>query len=261
MQTQFLKFFLDNVGSTIHSINSACVGLEEIRKNNFSNPEKTLHISWHPKDLNKTSKTSREYIVKSAYIFLTEAVNQYQNHISKIILKEFQLESYNKKDLKDKLELIYENCYINDNILERYRLILLKLLVISRNKIVHFNSKASLSNNEIQILKESKELIIKNHSGLDIIKTLSNIEKNRYTLKDISSIAANCIFMTRQLDKYYLNFINNKIDNEKYIPIILKEKNLEQCYNNIEIINNKELKERKKKYFFKIHLPELSLIK
>lgn len=84
-------------------------------KNNFFNPEKTLHISWHPKNFNKTSKTSREYIVKSAYIFLTEAVNQYQNHIGKIILKEFQLESYNKKNLKNKPELIYGNCYNNNN--------------------------------------------------------------------------------------------------------------------------------------------------
>lgn len=265
-ETIFLKDFLSNVGNAIHSLNTICVGLSNVGSGLAQKPD-DLVITWNPRDLERSAKDSRLFAVKSTYVFLAESTYQYIGSIKSAFfpaqpeLQEFDNLTSSERierilkciptPQKDETDLHLKNEY-------EYRIIFAKLMVHTRNRIVHTKSNKQLSVKESATLTNNSELISKNHSGLLITQTLENFKRNNHTLKDISSHAANIIQKIRELDSCFIEKIN---DHNSLLKII-EDSRLKDEWDKISPIQDLELKSRKTTQFLKMNfsfLPQETL--
>lgn len=244
----FLKSFLSNIGDAVHALNTICVGLSSVGDKAASKPE-DLVITWDPKDPMRSSQDARLFAVKAAYVFLAESIYEYINNIKPIFfLSESEVQSFDALDNADKVKRILEYVQTESHI-DEYRAVLAKLMIHTRNKIVHKRSNSSLSANERALLIKNSELIASNHSGLSITQALENFESKHYTLKDISSHAANIIHAARKLDD---SFVNNIHDGNLLLKVI-ESSRLRQEWATISSIRELNLKERKVNNFIKLN--------
>jgi hypothetical protein len=244
----FLKSFLSNIGDAVHALNTVCVGLSSVADKTARKPD-DLVVTWDPKDPIRSSQDARLFAVKATYVFAAESIYEYINSIKPIFfLSASDIQSFDALDNADKVKRILEYVH-TDNHIDEYRLILAKLMIHTRNKIVHKRSNASLSANERTLLIENAELIASNHSGLSITQTLENFESKRYTLKDVSSHVANIIHAARKLDN---RFVNNIHDGNLLLKVI-ESSRLRQEWDTISSMRELDLKERKINRFVKLN--------
>jgi len=244
MESIYLKKFLENVGYAIHALNTICVGLNNIAAGDVEKPD-DLVITWKPKDLKNSSLISRAFAIKSTYVFLAEATYEYMNYVKHTFISESNLEEYNELQNSEKVEKVFSVVSLEN----KYRLVMMKLLVHTRNRIVHNRSKADLSSRERDILKESKDIIYTNHSNLIVDDLLLHFDKNEFTLKDVSSHTANTIFMLREIDKLFIQ----KISSKKVIIDLINEYSVLDEWEKILTLEKSESKTKKIRHFLKLY--------
>lgn len=250
MESIFLKNYLENVGEAIHCLNTICVGLTSVADGVCNKPD-DLVITWNPLDKKVSAIKSRMFAVKATYVFLAESTYQYMESIKKVIIPPDKLSAYEALKNADKVE---EMLKIGCRSESAYRIIMLKMLVNTRNKVVHKRSKAKLSSNEVDILKENVNEIMDKFSSFNVLEALAHLSNNEFTLKDVSSHAANNIYMIRKLDEY---FITN-ITDISMIETIIKEYDVEEEWSTIKKMENTESRKRKLKYFFGVYFKFLN---
>ena len=187
MESIYLKKFLENVGYAIHALNTICVGLNSVAVGDVVKPD-DLVITWKPKDFKNSSLISRTFAIKATYVFMTEAICEYMNYVKHVFVSESDLKEYNELQNSEKIEKIFSVVDLDN----KYRLVMLKLLIHTRNRIVHNRSKADLSSREKDILKEQREILF------PIVKYMINpgyadIEENM-TLLEKTNAAINAVF-------------------------------------------------------------------
>ncbi|TGM82415.1 hypothetical protein EHR01_06445 [Leptospira mtsangambouensis] len=249
METNHLKKFLNNLGDSIHSLNTICVGLSYVGEGLAKKPEK-LSITWNTIDPLLSAKKSRRFAVRSTFIFLAESIYHYLESVKSVIFSEELLTKYSGlQENVRRVNFFNEHAYSEEN---DYRKILMLLIVHWRNRIVHVESQATLTKDEFKILIESKNLISENHSDLDIEKTIENFEANSPSLKDISSLVANAIYIIRLIDK---NVIKSLTSVEK-VKLFVISMGLDSEHKELLKLEDGETKERKINYFYKLHFQE-----
>lgn len=249
MDSIFLKKLKKNVGLAVHSLNTICVGLSFVRDGEAKKPD-DLDVRWNPSDKVQSADIAHSYVVRASYVFVSSAFVEYLKEIKSVF--DFSIEDLKVTDAAQIINLFESKISTDDS--EKYRWIFLKLLVHNRNLIVHGNSRAKLTSNEKNELISQKEHIFENHCHLDVIEMLQHSESRMFTLKEISTLATNAIFMANQIDKKF----QERINSADRIILTINNTCLKDAWDKLCKLRKKGSWERKKKFFLSTNFPFVS---
>lgn len=195
VHSQALNCLLRDIGKAVFVLNTTVVGLDAVEKKH-QKPE-TLDISWEPRDHKIAARKARKFIVESVLIRVSEAICQFATALSKLARFEDTRAKWDGDTSKpEKISTIASTVIDKDD----YLIPAVVLLVHWRNRIVHVNSSAKLKPHEKQILIKNASKIAERYRGLNISCLLYHFDKQRPTLKDVSSLIAMTINLARKID-------------------------------------------------------------
>ncbi len=218
-KTKSLKQFLNNIGSSVFLLNTICVGLDRIKQEEITEYKESLRISWSTNDPVNDAQRARIYANKSAITFCVDSLDQYLRSLitSPKIIRDEQIISKLKPgeiSMSDRVVALFEK-YPPE---AKYWVPFVKLLILWRNKIIHSHAKIEIKSNDRKILLENREVIMKEHSGLDVQQTLDRFSENMGpTLKDTSTMIAILIKSIRYIDQ---EIVENEITKEYLLEVV-----------------------------------------
>ncbi len=80
MKTPAYKPFINEVGKTVHHLNTIAVGLSGVEAGSCVKPE-GLDISWNPSSLKDSSRDARLFTLKATIVFVAEELCTYESKI------------------------------------------------------------------------------------------------------------------------------------------------------------------------------------
>jgi hypothetical protein len=183
METLEIKHLIRDIGESVHSMNTIAVGLSKLNSNNCDIP-KGLEISWKPTDIETSKIKSRNYAERAAIIYSVESFFDYLDSVSNNPF--WSHPNINFKGEKKKADKVYDFLNHIPTITDEIK-ILSELACHWRNKIVHSSaSKAKLSSNKIDRIKQLRDKIYENYHHFDVNTALINYKDKKITLKDSS---------------------------------------------------------------------------
>ena len=291
MKSPYLDDFLDKLGNAVHNINTLIVGLSAVEEGKYTKPD-SLTITWETKDNIASARKARLFMLKSALIYIDDAISNYLKDIRPLSKDELLVAVLSRRnpqfidELEDKfkrdkpqlyklfnsrntykkkegdVERLYKTIDSSDrlrslkfffDIPKDYWLPATILLNKWRNRVVHAVSVAIPEKEEINILISSSQELREQHSNIDIQETIDNFENNRITLKDITTLIAISIKLVREID----NQIYKKINTLSLIESYVKSKNHIKEYNAIVSNPNEKIKRRKYIRFVKTKITHI----
>lgn len=190
-----LSLFLMDVGDAVFILNTLVVGLDAVEKGH-QKPE-TLDISWKPADLIAAARKSRKFALEAVIVRVSEALSEFTNAISKLPRCN-DIRSRWDGDTSDAIKVDdIARPFMGDD----YLISGAALLVHWRNRVVHRSSNAKLTPGQKRALQANDAEIAEKYKGLSIDRLLCHFEEKRPTLKDVSSLIAMCINLTRRIDQ------------------------------------------------------------
>ncbi|MCK9490716.1 MAG: hypothetical protein M0Q24_01390 [Sulfurimonas sp.] len=220
-RTTFLKNFLNDVGNSVHSMNTISVALSNMTAS--TNVPKGLNISWNIGNLQATKEMSRNFVIRSAIAYTVEALYEYLKNISKSPLWTDIDKVFSEMDGDGKAVQTYNFLKGIDNIEEEWT-ILVELLGHWRNKVVHSHtSNAKLSASKKRTIKNYKSKIKNELHSFDIDEALNNFENNKNTLKDVSTLISVAIKCARVVENYYIAILPDKTNIDLYVELLKKD--------------------------------------
>lgn len=215
MKSNEYREFRQNIGDSVHSLNTSSVALSLLPLDTKS-PPKGLEISWGPKDINNSIRLSRNYIERSAYIYAVESFYEYLQSLSE---NPFWLaKDINFKGEEKKAQKVY-NFLKSIKTIPEEEIILSELACHWRNKIVHRRSSACISKSKEKVLILKQNEIQSNFSNLDVILALENFRKHRITLKDVSTLITILLRSAKEINRFYYE----KMDECNDVSIIIEQ--------------------------------------
>lgn len=222
-KTSFLQIFLNDIGNSVHSMNTIAVSLSNINPT-IETPE-GLNISWNVGNLQATKEMSRNFVVRSAIVYAVEALYEYLRSISNSPLW-IQDNKFSDVDGDSKAIKTYNFLNSLKSIQEEY-IILVELLCHWRNKVVHsYTSNAQLSSRKIQRIQAFEEKLFQELRHFSINIALENFQKQQVTLKDASTLITLTIKCARAVEEYYIN----QLPNNKYIDFLKSDITFNKIY-------------------------------
>jgi hypothetical protein len=248
MITIELKDFLKEIGDSVHSMNTIAVALSVMSDDNPEIPA-GLDISWKPQNLIRSKTISRNYAERSALVYAAESLFQFLESISTNIFWKYP--EINFKGDEKKADKVYKFLTSIPTI-SKEMAILAELLCHWRNKVVHAkSSNASLSSNKKDSLSLSKNCIYETFHHFDVSIALDNFNKNRITLKDVSTLITIVIKCARQVDEYYFAGIVELNDLKTYLSSFLTDSEFQLIYKQ----EHSNKKERQLNTWLSMHYP------
>ena len=227
METIEFKKLIEDIGNTVHSMNSIAVALSVMPNTEFKVPE-NLDVSWKPKNIEQSKKRARNFAGKSAYVYVAENLFEYLDNISKNPLWKYP--NINFKGEEKKAIKVY-NFLSNIPGLSIEYTILAELICHWRNKIVHAStSNATLSSNKRDILITKKDEIYDSLHHFDTSIAISNYNSKKITLKDVSTLTTIVIKCCRAVDEYYFDGLSKISDFAEYEKIFAANVEFKEIY-------------------------------
>ncbi|CAH6803119.1 MULTISPECIES: hypothetical protein [Vibrio] len=214
IESNHLKEFLDDVGHSVHCMNTIAVALSTITEETTA--PSTLNISWKPGNAKQSSMNSRRFAVKSAIVYSVESLFEYLSKVSnsELWLNEDMNFNVKKNPTDSKADRVVRFLEATPEV-EPEWIILVELLCHWRNKVVHAKaSNAKLSKASIQHLKENAQAIFDSYHHFDVNEALSNYGMGKFTLKDVSTLITMVIKSIRAVDKVYVEQASSLPANE-----------------------------------------------
>ena len=212
-KTKALKDFLNNIGSTVFLLNTICVGLDRVKKEKITKYDKSLRINWSSEDPVNDSQRARIYANKATLAFTVDTLDQYLRSLvakdnPRVFLDSQLIDDLRESSIRERIDILMTKAQPN----EEYWAPFVQLLICWRNRMIHSHAANTLNRRDINILTKNKEVIQKNHSGIDIAVTLDRYLKGQGpSLKDISTMVAILIKSIRLVDsKIIQNFIGKE---------------------------------------------------
>ncbi|MCK5051081.1 MAG: hypothetical protein KAS53_05050 [Candidatus Cloacimonetes bacterium] len=248
MESEGLRQFLKTVGDAVYLLNTICVGLDGVSKGLVTKSD-SLTISWKSSDPMRTAMSARKFAVRSALIFVNEALLNYIEFLADCSLQDPNIvRACNSDGATEKIKQLSKQ--VNGQ--EIYWLPFVILLIRWRNKVVH-NSSSKLSPLFKKILTENSNIIKKRHAGINVYETIQNFAEQKITLKDFSTMIAVTIKFVRFLDKTLYPSISNP---EVFISRIIDRK-LVSIYKRIIGVNGLNKQKSKFKSFLSSTFPSI----
>lgn len=209
-ETKYLKFVLNEIGYSVHNLNTIAVALSNLPANSVPNP--ALNIKWEPKNLEQCCIASRRFAVRSSLVFAVEALFEYMSNISDDEMWKklnFGLDFKTKLPVNDsKARRFSEFCKSIPGI-EKEWYLLVELVCHWRNRIVHAStSHAGLSSSDKRFLESKSSFLYDNFYHFDVIKTLEDYDADRVTLKEVTTLITFLIKCCRKIDEHYISSIS-----------------------------------------------------
>jgi len=220
-ETKYLKFFLNEIGYSVHNLNTIAVALSNLPANSVPNPE--LNIKWEPKNLEKSCIAARRFAVRSSLVFAVEALFEYMSNISDDELWKklnFDLDFKKKLSTHDsKARRFSEFCKSIPGI-EKEWYLLVELMCHWRNQIVHAStSNAGLSSSDKRFLETKISFLYDNFYHFDVMKTLEDYDADKVTLKEATTLITFLIKCCRKIDEHYISSISG-LSNQVYSEVL-----------------------------------------
>lgn len=230
-ETAYLKVFLDDVGHSVHCMNTIAVSLSQLTTE--STAPKELNISWNPGNVTSSSINARRFAIKSSIVYSVESLFEYLSKISKDKFWSGTGRNFNEpsKQNTSKSDRVSEFLTGIPNI-EKEWIILTELLCHWRNKVVHANSSsACISKASKQYLVEKSQQIFDDFYHFDVNIALDNFDKNKFTLKDVTTLITMLIKCARAVDACFIltaksqsdGFIYEAMLNNHSFQVIMKQ--------------------------------------
>jgi hypothetical protein len=227
LETSELKKLLNEIGNSVHSMNTIAVALSIMPNNSVETPT-GLDISWKPKDLDRSKIIARNYAERSTYVYVAESLFEYLTEISKNAFWAYPSISFTgneKKAIK-----VYNFLTNIPNITEEMAS-LCELLCHWRNRIIHASSSnATLSSKKSQQLISARTTIYENFHHFDTSIALNNFNTKLVTLKDVSTLTTIVIKCCKSVDEHYFNGISKINDFVSYKSSILLNSDFHVIY-------------------------------
>ncbi|WP_132408535.1 hypothetical protein [Neorhizobium sp. S3-V5DH] len=193
---QPLRDFLASVGETVANLNTAVVGLDAVEKGH-EKPD-ALNISWNPKDRVAAARKSRRFMLEAVLVRVAEALDEFVKAMAR--MPRFSAIRSNWNSKTSRAEMLADVAFEAVGP-DSYLAVGAVLLVHWRNRVVHPRSRASLTPIQRKKLVDSEKEIDEGFAGLSVNRLLADFESGQATLKDITSLVAMSIRLTRQIDK------------------------------------------------------------
>lgn len=213
-ETRYLQYLLEEIGQSVHNINTIAVALSNLHLNHHINS--SLNIKWQPKNIDASSIAARRFSVRAAIVFATEMLFEYMNNISHDVMwKSINNNLDFSKELPNqdsKAKRFSEFCKSIPEI-EREWFLMVELMCHWRNRIVHSGtSKAQLSSSDRQYLESKSQEIYESYHHFDVKKTLADYEANKVTLKEATTLISFLIKCCRKIDNHFIDSISKLND-------------------------------------------------
>ena len=213
METLEIKHLIRDIGESVHSMNTIAVGLSKLNTRNCDIPE-GLEISWKPNDIEKSKIKSRNYAERAAIIYSVESFFDYLDSISTNPF--WNHANINFKGEKKKADKVYDFLNQIPTMPDEMK-ILSELACHWRNKIVHSSaSKAKLSSNKIDRIRNLRDYIYENYHHFDINIALDNYRDKKITLKDSSTLITILIKSARLIDEFFFTEFSFETSKEDF---------------------------------------------
>lgn len=215
-ETTYLKVFLDDIGHSVHCMNTIAVSLSQLTQETV--PPKELNISWKPGNVTSSSINARRFAIKSSIVYSVESLFEYLSKISKDSFWSGTGKNFNEsfKQNVSKADRVTDFLTGIQNV-EKEWIILTELLCHWRNKVVHANtSNACISKSSKQYLAEKSQKIFDDFHHFDVNLALDNFENNKFTLKDVTTLITMLIKCARAVDAYFISIVRSQSDASIY---------------------------------------------
>lgn len=215
-ETTYLKVFLDDIGHSVHCMNTIAVSLSQLTPE--TTPPKELNISWKPGNVTSSSINARRFAIKSSIVYSVESLFEYLSKISKDKFWSGTGRNFNEpsKQNVSKADRVSDFLTGIPNI-EKEWIVLTELLCHWRNKVVHANSSnASISKSSKQYLFGKSQQIFDEYYHFDVNLALDNFDKNKFTLKDVTTLITMLIKCARAVDTFYISTAKSQGDEAIY---------------------------------------------
>ncbi|WP_202987652.1 hypothetical protein [Cellvibrio polysaccharolyticus] len=201
-------------------MNTIAVSLSQLTQETA--PPKELNISWKPGNVTSSSINARRFAIKSSIVYSVESFFEYLSKISKDNFWLGTGKNFNESPKQNISKADRASDFLTGipNV-EKEWIILTELLCHWRNKVVHANSSnACISKSSKQYLAERSQQIFDDFHHFDINLALDNFEKNKYTLKDVTTLITMLIRCARAVDAYFISTAKSQSDASIYEAIL-----------------------------------------
>ncbi len=219
-ETKYLKVFLDDIGHSVHCMNTIAVSLSQLTQE--TTPPKELNISWNPGNVDSSSINARRFAIKSSIVYSVESLFEYLSKISKDNFWSGTGKNFNESSKQNisKADRVSDFLTGIPNI-EKEWMILTELLCHWRNKVVHASSSnACISKSSKQYLRERSQQIFDDLHHFDVNIALDNFENKKFTLKDVTTLITMLIKCARAVDSYFISTAKSLSDASIYEALL-----------------------------------------
>jgi hypothetical protein len=204
METRHLNNFIKQVGDSVHAMNTIAVALSRLPDSGEVEIPEGLDISWKPNNLSISKAMSRNYAVRSSYVYAAESLFEYLDSITKNPFWNYPEISYSESS--DKKAIRVYNILMQVPKMEQSLATICELMCHWRNRIVHeATSNADLSSKKKQFLQGQKNSLYNNFHHFDIDQAIDNFNNKQITLKDASTMITMTIKCVRLVDEYFFH--------------------------------------------------------
>lgn len=239
---------MNDVGNSVHSMNTIAVSLELLPDTNVNVPP-GLNISWKPNSIKQSKIRSRNYSERANIVYVVESLFVYLIKISKNPLWNYPNINFKGKERKAirTFNFLSQIPGISEDMA-----ILTELFCHWRNRVVHSGtSKATLSSTKRQKLLANQQLIYNNFHHFDVGIALKNFDTGKITLKDVSTMSTIVIKCCREIDNYFFLGAKNKLDISSLKNNLINDSTFIKFYNQ----SFSKQRERKIAHFVNIVYP------
>lgn len=204
---QPLRDFLATVGEAVTNVNTAVVGLDAV-ENGYQKPG-GLNISWNPVDRVAAARKSRKFVLEAALVRVAEALHEFVRMTAKMPRFDQVGSKWNDKTSgAEKLSDIAREALGQDT----YTAAGAALLLHWRNRVVHSNSNACLTPQQLRLLRKSSTEIETKFARLSVDRLIKDFEAGHPTLKDISSLISMSIRTAKAINRSVNQLTNEDLD-------------------------------------------------
>lgn len=221
-QSVYLQKILDEIGGSIHSLNTIAVSLSHLSPS--SSAPAGLNITWKPVNVSGASKNARRFAIRSSVVFHAEMLFEYLSELSKDPFWKTSGINFNVplKSQDSKARRFSAFCKSIPNI-DREWVILTELMCHWRNKIVHAKSNAQVSSSDRQFLQKKAQCIHDNFYHFDVNKAIEDYRADKVTLKEATTLTTFLIKCCNAIDAHYLSLVQ-LVSKEGVVDVLNKEK-------------------------------------
>ena len=228
-ETKYFQSVQDEIGYSVHNLNTKAVALSNLPSASQVDP--ALNIRWEPKNVGKSSIAARRFAVRSSIVFAVESLFEYMNSInSDLLWKELDTGldfSIALPAHDSKAKRFSEFCKPIPGIDKEWYL-LVELMCHWRNRIVHATtSKAQLSSSDTQFLQSKSKELYDSYHHFDVVKTLTDYEADKVTLKEATTLITFLIKCCRKIDEFYISSVS-LLSDDVYVKILDQDNQLKQ---------------------------------